>query len=168
MWTNNKYDNDIMDIQQYDDMFRDDIIDLILNIQNNEAKINLSLLEQPDLMDINSCYIKHGGNFWVAVENGHALGTIGLMNLGNGWGALKKFFVRADCRSRKVGLSLYRELLKFARDMGYVHIVLDTPSVAVRSHSFYEKAGFVRVKPCCLSIDYRYPDRNSILYQLDL
>lgn len=45
-----------MEIIEYDQKYQEQIIDLILHIQNEEAKINLSLAEQPDLLDIFKSY----------------------------------------------------------------------------------------------------------------
>ena len=41
-----------MQIETYSGKYDDEIISLILNIQNNESNINLSLREQPDLLNI--------------------------------------------------------------------------------------------------------------------
>lgn len=50
-----------MHIETYSGKYDDEIISLILNIQNNESKINLSLEEQPDLLDIHRNYQQNGG-----------------------------------------------------------------------------------------------------------
>ena len=71
-----------MEIITYRDEYKQQIIDLILHIQNDEAKINLSLEEQPDLLDIPVYYEKDGGEFWLAIENGTVIGTLALMNRG--------------------------------------------------------------------------------------
>lgn len=60
-------------------LFDDEIISLILSIQNKEAKIGLSLQEQPDLLDIYHSYQQPGGEFWIALSDGRVIGTIGLM-----------------------------------------------------------------------------------------
>lgn len=52
-----------MKIETYKGKYDDEIISLILDIQNNEAKINLSLQEQPDLIDISRFYQQDGGEF---------------------------------------------------------------------------------------------------------
>lgn len=103
-----------MQIETYRDEYKDDVISLILAIQNGEAKIGLSLDEQPDLKDITQCYIKSGGGFWVMTENGRVIGTIGLMIKGNGCGVLKKFFVEKAFRCHGVGRELYETLLGYA------------------------------------------------------
>lgn len=155
-----------MEIRTYTDVYKDEVINLILDIQNNEAGIGISIEEQPDLLDIASAYLSNGG-FWVALEGGNVIGTIGLMIKRN-CGILKKFFVKADYRSCHIGLSLYNCLLEFAIANSLPHIILDTPSVATKSHKFYEKAGFHTVTKDTLPIEYNFPDRNSLLYQLDL
>ncbi|MCM1075807.1 MAG: GNAT family N-acetyltransferase [Bacteroides sp.] len=112
--------------------------------------------------------MKADGNFWLAIDNGHVVGTLALMRIDDEWYVLKKFFVRSDYRSKHVGLSLYRHLLDFAISKGVRHIILDTPSVATKSHAFYESSGFVKVDKSDIDVPYEYPDRHSILYKLDL
>jgi len=157
-----------MQIETYCGKYDDEIISLILDIQNNEAKINLSLQEQPDLLTISQSYQQRGGEFWLAMSNGKVIGTIGLMLKGRSCAVMKKFFVKKEYRSQKVGLALYKELIKFAKAANVQHIILDTPSVALASHKFYENAGFHKIKITDLPIPYIYPDRDSILYRLDL
>lgn len=86
------------------------------------------------------------------------------MNKDNGYAILKKFFVRSDYRSQKIGLKLYMKLLNFSIENGYKCIILDTPSVAHTSHIFYEQNGFKQITASDLPICYEYPDRDSILY----
>ena len=68
-----------MQIITYQEKYKQQVIDLILHIQNYEAKINLSLEEQPDLLDIPTCYEKDGGEFWLAVEDDTLIGTLTLI-----------------------------------------------------------------------------------------
>ena len=157
-----------MRIEKYCGKYDNEIISLILDIQNNESKINLSLEEQPDLLDINQSYRQNGGEFWIALYGGEVIGTIGLMLKENNCAVMKKFFVKKEYRSQKIGLALYRELLEYAKHKGIRHIILDTPSVARTSHRFYENAGFYKISAEELPVAYSYPDRNSILYMLDL
>lgn len=59
-----------MEIKTYFGEYDDEIISLILDIQNKESKINLSLQEQPDLLDIRHAYQDKGGQFWLALSRG--------------------------------------------------------------------------------------------------
>lgn len=157
-----------MQIETYSGKYDDEIISLILNIQNNESKINLSLEEQPDLLDIHRNYQQNGGEFWIAVADGKVIGTIGLMMKEKNCAIMKKFFVKKEFRSQKIGLALYNELITFAGEHYVKHIILDTPSVAHASHKFYEKAGFYKISVNELPVEYTYPDRDCYLYMLDL
>ncbi len=157
-----------MEIVEYDDRYKNEIIELILTIQNKEAKIGLSIEEQPDLSDIRSAYELNGGKFWIAVEKQRVIGTIALMISENHCGILKKFFVKAEYRGQKIGAALYRVLLEYAKAKDLKYIVLDTPSVATVSHGFYERAGFKKITREELPVFYEYPDRNSYLYLLTL
>ena len=158
----------VLQIETYSGKYDGEIISLILDIQNKEAKIDLSIEEQPDLLDINHYYQQDGGEFWIALSEKKVIGTIGLMLKEQKCAVMKKFFVKKEFRSQKTGLALYNELLDFAEKVVVQHIILDTPSVAHASHKFYEKAGFHKINTSELPIAYSYPDRDSILYMLDL
>ena len=109
-----------MQIETYSGKHDDEIIALILDIQNNEAKINLSLREQPDLMDIAASYQQAGGEFWIAVEDGSVVGTIGLMMKARNCAILKKFFVKREFCSQKIGLALYKALRAMLKARAFV------------------------------------------------
>lgn len=155
-------------IETYSGKYDDEIIRLILDIQNSEFKIGLPLQEQPDLKNIQEAYKKKGGEFWIALSGGKVIGTIALMQKGQECAVLKKFFVKAEYRSKKIGAALYEKLLEYAHKTGVKHIILDTPSVAHAAHRFYERAGFYKIEAKDLPVPYTYPDRNCILYRLDL
>lgn len=157
-----------MKIIEYSKIYDKDIQNLILNIQNKEAKINLSLEEQPDLQNIDEYFIKSGGMFWIALYDNNVVGTIGLKKAVDDYAILKKFFVKSEYRGQKIGLELYKKLICFSHKNGIKLIVLDTPSVAEASHTFYKKSGFKVISKSELPFEYNYPDRNSILMALYL
>ncbi|MCC8078345.1 MAG: GNAT family N-acetyltransferase [Oscillospiraceae bacterium] len=90
-----------MEIIKYQGEYKQQVIDLILHIQNDEAKIDLQIEEQPDLLDVEEYYFKNGGNFLIAIEDNKVIGTFAYMNYGNGNAVLKKFFVAASWRRKK-------------------------------------------------------------------
>ncbi len=155
-----------MEIITYQEQYRKQIIDLILHIQNDEAKINLSIDEQPDLLDIPKYYEENGGEFWIAIEDGKVIGTLALMNKGNGNAVLKKGFVRAEDRKRGILSQLYDRLLSFAELKGITTFIFDTPSVATNCHQYFEKRGYRKILKEELPFDYTYPDRDSYLYMM--
>lgn len=157
-----------MKIITYQDRYKQQIIDLILHIQNDEARINLPLEEQPDLLDIPNCYQKSGGEFWLAVEGDTVIGTLALMNKGNGNAIIKKGFVKKEFRKQGILTKLYEILLDFAKAKGIKQIMFDTPSVATNCHRFFEREGYVRIEKSQQPFEYEYPDRDSYLYLLKL
>jgi len=160
--------SETLEIITYQEKYKQQIIDLILHIQNDEAGIDLSLEEQPDLLDIPAYYEKDGGEFWLAVEGNVVIGTLALMNKGNGNGVLKKGFVSRPCRKKGVLTKLYKTLLDYAEKNHMKQLMFDTPSVATDCHRFFEKAGYCRINKNEQPFEYTYPDRNSYLYLLKL
>ncbi|MNO51824.1 acetyltransferase [compost metagenome] len=158
-------------ITVYNDSYKEEVIKLILHVQNVEYEVGISVKEQPDILDIHSNYINDGGNFWIALnDSGEVVGSIGLQKKNKDVAVLKKFFVYKDYRGKEFGTGkkLYEALLDFAKKQGFSKIILDTPSKATRSHGFYKKVGFKEIDKEDLPIKYDYPDRNSIIFLLDL
>lgn len=158
----------IYEIKQYSNIYQKQVINLVLNIQNNEAKINLPLSEQPDLQNIEEYFINSGGMFWPALKNSNVIGTLGLKKISKDNAVLKKFFVKSDYRGLKIGLNLYNTLLSFCKNNNIKHLILDTPQVAQKSHKFYLKSGFKIINKEQLPFKYEFPDRNSILMLLNI
>lgn len=153
-----------MKIISYQTTYKNQIIDFILSIQNNEFGLNFSLAEQPDLLNIEH-YFKHNWDgFWLAIKEHKVVGTIGLKRISSNECILKKFFVDKAYRGQKIGLELYEHFMAFCQEKNITHIVLDTPSIATRSHQFYKQHGFNLISKEQLPFPYTYPDRNSLLF----
>ena len=123
----------------------DAVCQLILPIQREEFGVPVTLEGQPDLLDIPGFYQADGG-FWVALEDGAVVGSIGLKRFGNE-AALRKMFVARDFRGAAIGVGqgLLDVLLAFARAQGLTAIWLGTTETFLAAHRFYEKNGFERV-----------------------
>jgi N-acetylglutamate synthase-like GNAT family acetyltransferase len=78
---------------------------LINAIQREEFAIPITLAEQPDLADIEGAYRNGAGAFWVAEAAGRIVGTIALIDIGDGGGALRKMFVDKDFRGAEKGVA---------------------------------------------------------------
>src|SRR4051794_25926861 len=78
---------------------------LIVGIQRDEFQIPITLEDQPDLQGIPEFYQQGAGNFWVALSEGKVVGTVALLDLGGGQGALRKMFVDANYRGPSHGVS---------------------------------------------------------------
>ncbi|MEO6177162.1 MAG: GNAT family N-acetyltransferase [Flavobacterium circumlabens] len=140
--------------------------EFVLNIQNGEFNLGFTESDQPDLIDTEKFY--HKGNFWTARINGEIVGTIGLQNLDNHNGVLRKMFVRQDYRGTelKIAQVLFEALIAFSLRIDLKVIWLDTPGIAAASHRFYEKNGFQQTDKLNLPEKYVFPDKNSKIYKL--
>lgn len=122
---------------------------LIVPIQQEEFGIPITYEDQPDLKDIDGFYRKGNGEFWVALDGDRVVGSIALLDIGNGQGALRKMFVAASHRGRAHGVAqrLLDGLLEHARTQGMRDIFLGTTAKFLAAHRFYEKNGFTLIEP---------------------
>lgn len=139
---------------------------LILTIQRDDVGLDVPIEEQPELLDIGHAY--RDGGFWLAVAGHEIVGTIGMMRYGSS-GVLKKLFVRRDRRGPGgPSHALYDKAVDWTVTHGLTAIFLDTPSVATRSHAFYRRRGFRVVDRSDLPEGYDFPDRDSLIFKLDI
>lgn len=134
-------------VVDYCDQYKDEIIDLILNIQQKEFDIQISKDDQPDLSDIPSVYQNGSGNFWVALCNNRVIGTIALLDIANSQVALRKMFVQSSYRGTNFGTAkmLLLNAIEWARGNRITEIYLGTTDKFFAAHRFYEKNGFIRI-----------------------
>lgn len=124
-----------------------EVVDLIVGIQRGEFGIEISAEQQPDLREIPSYYQRGSGNFWVARVQSRVVGTISLLDIGDGQAALRKMFVHPAFRGRDPGTSLLLldTLLAWAGKRGIREIFLGTTPFFHAAHRFYERHGFAEI-----------------------
>ena len=137
----------MIEIKPYSSEYGAGIVALILPIQQEEFAIPITLTDQPDLLDIPDFYQHGKGNFWVALEGDTVVGTISLLDIGNGQGALRKMFVSANYRGSAHGVAqrLLNTLFGWSREQGVAEILLGTTAKYLAAHRFYEKNGFAEI-----------------------
>jgi GNAT superfamily N-acetyltransferase len=154
------------EIIDYDGRRDPEVAALILAIQRDDVGLHVPIDEQPELLDLGGAY--RDGGFWVAMSGSEIVGTIGMMRFGAS-GVLKKLFVRRDFRGPDgASQDLYNKALAWASARDLTAIFLDTPSVATRSHAFYQRRGFRLVDRAELPTGYDFPDRDSLIFKLDM
>jgi GNAT superfamily N-acetyltransferase len=143
-------------LKEYTIEYQSQVVDLILHIQQNEYNISITKEDQPDLLDIENFYQRGNGNFWVALREGIVVGTVALLDIGNGKTALRKMFVKQNYRGKTFNVSnqLLHHAIGWARDRSIEEIYLGTTPQFVAAHRFYEKNGFVSVDPRELPIGF--------------
>lgn len=143
------------------------IAELILPIQREEFGIPITLADQPDLSRVGEAYQARRGDFWVAREGDAVVGTIGLIDFGEG-GALRKMFVRQDHRGTGLAQQLLDTLIAHARERGVPRIVLGTTSPMRAAHRFYERNGFTALAPEALPASFPRMPVDDRFYALAL
>ena len=137
----------MIEIDLFDDRYQEGVVDVILPIQQKEFGIPITLGDQPDLIDIPGFYRKGKGNFWVALQGREVVGTIALIDLGRGQGALRKMFVKKTYRGEgfRVADALLKTLMNWCRDQNVHQVFLGTTEKFLAAHRFYEKKGFSHI-----------------------
>jgi GNAT superfamily N-acetyltransferase len=135
-------------VKNYTEDYKDDVIALILDIQQNEFEIPIKREDQPDLSDIPNFYQSGNGNFWVALYNRQVIGTISLIDIGNNQGVLRKMFVKDTFRgsSYNVAKLLLLQLISWAKERDVHNIYLGTTEKFLAAHRFYEKNRFTQIE----------------------
>jgi len=123
------------------------VVEMILSIQRDEFQINITLDDQPDLLDIPRFYQNGMGNFWVAVKGSEVIGTASLLDIGCGKAALRKMFVKQPWRGSQHGVAdrLLQTLTAWCVSTGIGDVCLGTTSAFLAAHRFYEKNGFLEI-----------------------
>ena len=123
------------------------IINLIVSIQREEYGLPITAQDQPDLHDIPHFYQKGKGNFWVALYQNTVVGTIAILDIGRGQGALRKMFVNRDFRGSAYGTAklLLTTLLDWSKTHQISEIYLGTTDKFLAAHRFYEKSGLKEI-----------------------
>jgi GNAT superfamily N-acetyltransferase len=146
------------------------IADLILPIQRQEFGFAIAYDDQPDLKDIAGFYGYGDGGFWVALVGPRVVGTIGLRDISERQGALRKMFVAREFRGAGSGVAarLLATLLAHARAVAMRRVYLGTTERFRAAHRFYEKHGFVRVPPESLPERFPRMEVDTRFYLIDL
>ena len=144
--------------------------DVVLTIQRDEFGIPITQEEQPDLMDIPGFCQRGKGNFWVALAGSEVVGTIALLDIGEGLGVLRKMFLKEVWRGKKYGVaqSLLNTLLNWARDKDFCEIYLGTTAHYLAAHKFYGREGFHEIPAEELPAAFPRVVVDSKFYRLDL
>lgn len=147
-----------------------DIISIILPIQQIEFGVPITLEAQPDLLDIESNYIEEGGIFLGTFDGDKLVGTIALINAGNGVGAIRKMFVIKEYRGKEFGIAqqLLDTLLQYCRENNIPRVCLGTVGQLQAAQRFYEKNGFQKLAAEDLPANFPRMKPDHIFYEIYL
>jgi GNAT superfamily N-acetyltransferase len=159
-----------MRIQSIQNEFEKEIIDLILNIQQKEFNVPVTLEDQPDLMEIENFYYKPGGIFLGAFIDEKLVGTIALVRFSEKAGAIRKMFVKKEYRGKEFGIAqqLLEQLITFSKENDIKDLYLGTVTILQAALRFYEKNGFETIAKESLPSDFPLMKPDNVFCHLNL
>lgn len=134
----------MLEIKQINNAYSELVIDLILNIQQNEFNVPITIEDQPDLLQIDEFYLANGGNFWGAFFNDELVGTVALVKFDEKAAAIRKMFVKKEFRGKEYSIAqkLLEILITYCRENNIDEVYLGTVSILQAALRFYEKNHF--------------------------
>jgi N-acetylglutamate synthase-like GNAT family acetyltransferase len=157
----------MLTIEQYTAPYKEKVVAHILAIQRDEFAIAITRADQPDLDAIETFYRQGAGNFWLALDAGAVVGTVALVDIGNGQAALRKMFVRPAYRGNphKTADRLLAALFEWSRAKGLREIYLGTTDKFLAAHRFYAKTGFAEISQAELPAAFPVMKVDSKFYK---
>ena len=157
-------------IKEYTEVYKEQIINLILDIQQNEFQIPITKEDQPDLKNIANFYQSGSGNFWVAIDQECVVGTIALIDIGNKQGTLRKMFVKSAYRGKayNAAKSLLQTAIEWAKNHDMQEIYLGTTEKFLAAHRFYEKNQFLQLPKENLPVNFPVMNVDTRFYKLQI
>lgn len=133
-----------MEIIQYKDQYRDDLIYMILDTKDALGRIP-KLNE--DLLNIENIYLNQF-NFYIIVDKNRVIGSLGYI-IEDDIAYLKRFYIKKEYQKKGVGQKLYEfvcdEMMQ--KDIQFIRANLGKPlSEWIGSYHFYLKNGFYDTK----------------------
>ena len=117
-----------------------------------------------ELADLPGKYSPPSGRLLLAFIDGQPVGCIALHRLDNKICEMKRLYVRPDFRGHKLGRILIDAVIAAAREIGYIHMRLDTVSGVMDSAiAIYRKYGFKEIPPYTVN-----PQPGVIYMELDI
>jgi N-acetylglutamate synthase-like GNAT family acetyltransferase len=117
---------------------------LVLTIQQDEYGYQLNTENQPDLKDVAAFFDRKHSAFWVAEDKAaQIVGCIGLMDIGDGACAMRKFMVAAHARGKANGVSA--ALTRIFEDHARKYcpfLTLSTVETTAAAQAFYTREGY--------------------------
>ena len=160
-----------MTITTYQEDYKKAIANLIINIQQGEFNVPITIEQQPDLADIPNFYQKGKGNFWIALnDESEVIGTLAIIDMGDNSGAIRKMFVHHDYRGKEFGVAqkLFQTLKGWSKVQNIQHLYLGTLERLGAARRFYERNGFTNIEKQDLPVSFPLMAVDTHFYQIHL
>lgn len=119
-------------------------------------------LEQ-ELSQLPQMYGPPKGAMLLAFSAETLAGGMGLRDLGDGYGEMKRLFVYPQFQGKGVGTALMQAFVQKGRELGYSALRLDTLPRLDRAYGLYQRFGFQAIAPYCYN-----PFPDAIFLELPL
>ncbi|MEM9155555.1 MAG: GNAT family N-acetyltransferase [Cyanobacteria bacterium P01_F01_bin.33] len=99
-----------------------------------------------DVVEVETCYLDAGGEFWVVEHDGKLVGTAAYYPVPYGTQAveIRKMYLLPDTRGQGLGSALLGKLEEAIAAKGYTQIWIETATVLKEATRLYERNGYVR------------------------
>jgi len=160
----------MLEIKLVNDTYSKEIIDLVLNIQQKEFNVPITIEDQPDLMQIEDFYFANGGSFWGAFISGELVGTIALVKFDKKAAAIRKMFVKKEFRGKEYGIAqkLLETLIAYCQKNGIEEVYLGTVSILKAALRFYERNHFEVIEKELLPSKFPLMNADNVFCFLNL
>jgi N-acetylglutamate synthase-like GNAT family acetyltransferase len=160
----------MLEINLVNNTYSKEIIDLVLNIQQKEFNVPITIEDQPDLMQIEDFYFANGGSFWGAFIDGELVGTIALVKFDEKAAAIRKMFVKKEFRGKEYGIAqnLLEILIAYCHKNGIDEVYLGTVSILEAALRFYERNHFIRIEKEQLPLKFPLMTADNVFCFLNL
>lgn len=157
-------------IKQIANEYENQAANLIINIQQNEFGVPITLKDQPDLFDITNFYYTKGGGFWGAFIDEELVGTIALVKFDDHAAAIRKMFVKKEYRGKEFAIAqqLLQTLIDYCKEKEINDLYLGTVAILEAALRFYEKNSFVRIQKEELPSDFPLMTPDNVFCHLNL
>ncbi|MDP3919569.1 MAG: GNAT family N-acetyltransferase [Candidatus Omnitrophota bacterium] len=116
---------------------------LIKEIMAHEFNDDQGAYPTEDIEEVERSYGGLGEAFFVAEDNSQIVGTVAIKKEDDRVALLRRLFVAADYRKRKIGLELVDHALEFCHEVGYEEIIFRTTSRMQAAIKLCQKCGFI-------------------------
>lgn len=130
-------------IESYNNKYKQAFYDL--NVDWLEEFFSVEPIDQKTLSDPKRYIIDEGGEILFAVENGKAIGTVALKNMGKGRFELTKLGVDKTVRKGGVGAALCEEVIRRFKAQAGTTLFLETNTLLENAIRLYWRLGFVEL-----------------------
>jgi len=110
------------------------------------VSFDIESMIEDDISNTNK-FFPPDGRIVLALHDGQFAGVACLKKSGEQVCEIKRLYVRPAFRGKAIGRELIADLVEYARDIGYVRIVLDSAAFMKSAHSLYRSLGFINIPP---------------------